>query len=190
MNIFFLNNDPKTAAQEHCDKHVVKMIVEAAQMLSTAHRMLDGFLIKEPRTNPKTGKVRMVKVWKHIEPLLDKELYQVTHPSHPSNLWTRQTRENYKWHYELFCALCDEYTYRYGKIHATDTKLRTILGQFPAKLQDGPLTPFPLAMQSQPQCIDLNDPIGSYRKFYHTKQDRFRMRWTKREVPSWFSYNK
>ena len=42
MNIFFLNRDPETAAKEHVDKHVVKMIVEYAQLLSTAHRMLDG----------------------------------------------------------------------------------------------------------------------------------------------------
>ena len=42
MNIFVLDNDPDTAARMMCDKHVVKMIVESAQMLSTAHRVLDG----------------------------------------------------------------------------------------------------------------------------------------------------
>ena len=42
MNIFFLNTDPKVCAQEHLDKHVVKMIVEYAQLMSTAHRLLDG----------------------------------------------------------------------------------------------------------------------------------------------------
>jgi hypothetical protein len=185
MNIFTLDNDPKIAAQMHCDKHVVKMIVEAAQMLSTAHRMLDGFQTTEARTL-ESGRVKTVKVWKHIESDLDAVLYQTTHPSHPSNLWTRQTRENYKWHYELFCALCDEYTHRYGKVHATDTKLRSILGQFPIKLQDGPLMPFPLAMKSNPECMDANDPVGSYRKFYQTKQARFKMKWTNREVPNWF----
>lgn len=187
MNIFTLDNDPITAAQSHCDKHVVKMIVEAAQMLSMAHRMLDGFQATEARTL-KSGKVKTVKLWKHIEADLDKVLYQATHANHPSNVWTRQTRENYKWHYQLFCALCDEYTYRYGKVHATDIKLRSILGQFPSKLQDGPLTAFPLAMKSNPECMDANDPVGSYRKFYQTKQVRFKMRWTKREVPVWFTY--
>ena len=185
MNIFTLDNDPKIAAQYHCNVHVVKMIVEAAQMLSTAHRMLDCFQTTEARTL-ESGKVKTVKVWKHIESDLDAVLYQTTHPSHPSNLWTRQTRENYKWHYELFCALCDEYTHRYGKVHATDTKLRSILGQFPIKLQDGPLMPFPLAMKSNPECMDANDPVDSYRKFYQTKQARFKMRWSKREVPFWF----
>ena len=35
MNIFAINENPIVAAQEQCDKHVVKMIVESAQMLST-----------------------------------------------------------------------------------------------------------------------------------------------------------
>jgi len=187
MNIFILDKDPISAAKQHCDKHVIKMIVEAAQMLSTAHRILDGVEIRESRTLA-NGTVRSVKVWKHFDQTMDSALYQATHANHPSNLWTRHTRENYKWHYELFRALCDEYTHRYGKIHATDTKLRTLLGQFPAKLSDGPLTPFALAMKSQPECIDANDPVGSYRKFYQTKQDKFSMKWTNREVPSWFVY--
>ena len=42
MNIFVLDKDPHIAAQMHCDRHVPKMIVESAQMLSTAHRLLDG----------------------------------------------------------------------------------------------------------------------------------------------------
>jgi hypothetical protein len=186
MNMFTLSNDPIEAAQMHCDKHVVKMIVEAAQMLSTAHRMLDGVEVREARTT-ESGKVRSVKVWKHFDSTLDAELYQATHANHPSNLWTRQTRANYKWHYELFCALCDEYTHRYGKVHATDAKLRSLLGRFPDKLHDGPLTPFPLAMMSEPQCMDANDPVGSYRRFYVTKKARFKMVWTNRPTPDWFT---
>lgn len=187
MNIFTIDSTPATAAQYHCDKHVCKMIIEAAQMLSTTHRMLDGFQATEARTL-KSGKVKVHKTWKHFDASLDSSLYQATHVNHPSNVWTRQTRANYKWHYELFLALCDEYTHRYGKVHATDIKLRSLLGQFPAKLQDGPLTTFPLAMKSNPECMDVNDPIASYRKFYHTKQARFKMVWSKREVPFWFTH--
>ncbi len=57
MNIFVLDEDPVISAQMMCDKHIPKMIVEAAQMLSTAHRMLDGYMEKRPS---KSGK-RMVK---------------------------------------------------------------------------------------------------------------------------------
>jgi hypothetical protein len=42
MNIFYLDKDPIKAAEYSCDKHVVKMILESAQMLCTAHRVLDG----------------------------------------------------------------------------------------------------------------------------------------------------
>ena len=37
MNIFVIDQDPKTAAQQLCDKHVVKMILESAQMLCSAY---------------------------------------------------------------------------------------------------------------------------------------------------------
>ena len=42
MNIFILDKDLQIAAQMLCDKHIPKMIIESAQMLSTVHRMLDG----------------------------------------------------------------------------------------------------------------------------------------------------
>ena len=189
MNVFVLSLDPVEAAQMHCDKHVVKMIVEAAQMLSTAHRMLDGVQVTESKTLD-SGKVRLVKRWLHTDPSLENTLYEVAHANHPCSIWTRTTRANYKWHYELFCALCDEYTFRYGKVHSTDTLLRSALRQFPSKLSEGEITSFPLAMKSQPSCMDHNDPVGSYRKFYHTKADRFSMTWKKRGAPSWWNPNK
>lgn len=186
--MFVLSQDPVEAARFHCDRHVVKMIIEAAQMLSTAHRMLDGVEIREPRTLD-SGKVRMIKVWQHFDSSMEKSLYQASHHNHPCTIWTRTTRANYKWHYELFCALCDEYTFRYGKVHKTDSALRSVLGQCPLKLQDGPQTMFPLAMSSSPECMDQNDPVESYRKFYHTKASRFTMTWKKRGAPYWWSHS-
>ena len=47
MNIFVLDRNPVIAAQMQCDKHIVKMIVESGQMLSTVHRMLDGKMEKQ-----------------------------------------------------------------------------------------------------------------------------------------------
>jgi len=46
MNIFYIDRDPVIAAQMSCDKHVVKMILESAQMLCAAHRVLDGVLTR------------------------------------------------------------------------------------------------------------------------------------------------
>ena len=104
MNIFYLNKDTKIAAIQHNDKHCVKMILEYAQMLSTAHRECDG----DKRAN-------------HLS------MYKKAHLNHPSTVWTRENEAQYNWLYELFVALADEYSYRYEKKHSTDLLLRTAL---------------------------------------------------------------
>ena len=115
MNIFYLDNDPVRAAKAHCDMHVVKMILEYAQLLSTAHRLLDGKLI---------GKKYELDRYNDV-------IYKATHRNHPSAVWARSNSVHYEWLYSLFIACCNEYTERYGKVHATDTKLRTILARLP-----------------------------------------------------------
>jgi hypothetical protein len=179
MNIFVLSRCPVEAAQMQCNKHVVKMIVESAQMLSTSHRMLDGKLYKGLS---KSGK-RMVKKWKLSHN--DDIVYNAVHVGHPCTVWTMKSIENYKWHYEHFEALCKEYTLRYGKIHASWTKLGQILSVPPKNIPQIGLTKFALAMNDQPQCM-FDDPVKAYKAFYQTKQDRFKMEWTVRDVPSWF----
>jgi hypothetical protein len=182
MNIFILDKDPEVAAQLQCDKHVVKMIVESAQMLSTAHRMLDGYVEKRPS---KSGK-RMINYWVHPKPYKEERLYKAVHHGHPSTVWTMESESNYIWHFDHFVALLDEYTYRYNKMHSTE-KLKELLCQPPKNISRDGLTPFKLAMADYPECIALGDPVEAYRAFYQTKQDRFKMVWTKREIPEWFN---
>ena len=184
INLFVLDNDPVKAAQLQCDKHVVKMIVESAQMLSTIHRMLDGKLMRAPSKSGKT----MSKQWIHPDPKLDEILYKAVHMHHPCTVWTAESNNNYNWHYVHFIGLCDEYTYRYGKIHGTDALLRDVLKNPPRNIPVGPKTAQPLAMKSNPECMNYRDIVGSYRKFYQTKQSRFKMAWTSRPVPEWFFY--
>jgi hypothetical protein len=93
---------------------------------------------------------------------------------------------NYNWHYAHFIALCDEYTHRYGKVHLTDRLLREKLAIAPNNIKCAGLTPFALAMKLYPECIYPDDPVRSYRAYYQTKQERFGMVWTKRDVPEWF----
>ena len=181
INIFILDADPVKAAQLQCNAHVVKMIVESAQMLSTVHRMLDG----EPTRVPSKSGKNKVKAWL-LGDYRNEKLYKAVHMNHPCTVWTRESKENYEWHYAHFVALCDEYTYRYGKTHKTDTELRDILREAPKHIPSKGLTLFPLAMKSNPECMFPKDPVKSYRMFYQTKQDRFKMVWTKREVPEWF----
>ena len=182
MNIFILSDDPVQAAQLQCDKHIVKMVLESAQMLSTAHRMLDGNVMKAPS---KSGK-RMVNKYVHPDLDMNEALYNAVHFNHPCTVWTMQSAKNYAWHFRHFIALCNEYKYRYGKTHMTDEKLRCVLAKYPENIPKKKQTPFALAMQNEPQCIFPNDPVKSYRSYYKTKQERFKMVWTKRETPEWF----
>lgn len=185
MNRFIIEATPKECAMAHCDKHVPKMVVEEAQMLSTVHRMLDGTIEMRPS---KSGK-RMVKYWK-LDDQREDILYKAVHMNHPCTVWARQTTGNYNWAYQMFVALCDEFSYRYGKTHKSDELLTHHL-MIPPKNIDPSLevTPFPLAMGSNPECMFHDDPVKSYRLFYQTKQERFKMVWSKREVPPWFSYS-
>jgi hypothetical protein len=182
MNIFALDKSPILAAQSQCDSHVIKMILESAQMLCTAHRVLDGTKVVGKRNG------RKYTYYEHSSDALHEGglLYKATHVNHPSNIWCRSTSDNYCWLYDHFIALCDEYTYRYGKVHLTDKKFRQLLFTTPVNIPQGCLTPFALAMKSQPQCMDESDPVKSYREFYQTKQDRMSMVWTKRSQPNWF----
>ena len=181
MNIFVLDMNPKTAAQLQCDKHVVKMIVESAQMLSTAHRMLDGYVEKRPSKSGKT----MVNYWVHPRQEMEDILYKAVHHKHPCTVWTQESVYNYRWHYDHFCALLEEYTYRYGKIHSTE-KLKYWLVKPPKNIPHVPFTEFKLAMKHQPQCMHEGETVRSYREYYKTKK-YFNMMWSKRGVPEWFN---
>jgi hypothetical protein len=157
------------------------MIVESAQMLSTVHRMLDGVLEKRKSKSGKTT----VKYWQ-LPDERENTFYKAVHMHHPCTVWTAQSNNNYTWHWVHFAALCDEYKYRYGKVHGTDKLLREALRDLPKNIPVGYLTQQPLAMKANPECMDPNDVVGSYRKFYQTKQHRFKMAWTKRDIPEWF----
>ena len=187
MNIFVLDESPFIAAEMQCDKHVVKMVTESAQMLSTAHRILDGEMYIEKSANG-----RNIKRWR-LDDEREDVLMKACHTGHPCTLWTMESINNYRWHYSHYCALAAEYEYRYGKKHGAfnrDTEIGEMLKWLPKKLYasqpDSRPTPFRLAMKANPECMVEGDPVQSYRNFYHTKQDRFKMAWTKRDIPWWF----
>ena len=185
MNIFILSDNPFEAAAQQCDKHVVKMVVESAQMLSTVHRILDGTLTT--LKDEKSGRVK--KHYAHPSRLYEDELYKAVHMNHPCTVWTALNSGNYEWHYSHWVGLATEYNFRYGKVHASFEKLRNILSNPPRNIVDGDRTTFPLAMNTNPECQFPEDPVKSYRMFYQTKQERFSMVWTQREVPEWFKVN-
>lgn len=175
MNIFFLDQDPQRAAEMHHDKHVVKMILETAQLLSSAHRVVDGKQFIDQSTG------RKIKRWKMDDPFIDERLYKATHVNHPSNIWARESEENYKWLYQLFVSLCYEYTYRYGKVHATCKKLAVLLSQPPKNINKGEMTKMPQAM---PDEYKTEDSVQAYRNYYIGAKKQ-QSKYTKRFAPKW-----
>ena len=153
MNIFFLSIDPYEAARLHCDKHVVKMILETAQLLYTAH-------------------------WVYESPLPE-HAYKKTHPNHPSARWVRESLSNYHWLCRLGLALCTEYNYRYGKIHKTQDHLEWLFSHPPERLKDIGWTLPRLAMPVEYHHVD---PVIAYIKYYLGAKSRLLV-YTKRPMP-------
>ena len=180
MNIFVLHPHPVVSAKQHCDKHVVKMILETAQLLSTAHRLLDG--VQDLRESS-TGKTQ-TKYWELPDNNMEGTLYRATMMNHPCAIWCRESDANYTWAYNLFAGLCDEYTHRYGKVHKTDMLLREALFETPKNIPKKiGLTPFKQAM---PEDVKHNDSIQAYRQYYLKYKASF-AKWTNREVPDWYA---
>ena len=178
MNIFILDKDPVNTAQAHCDKHVGKMLVEGCQMLSTAHRVLDG------KHSVVISKGRKKQVWT-LGPDLEDKLYKTSHFGHPCTKWVMQSSGNYDWLYNLCRALADEFVFRRGKQHKS-AKLLDILSTLPNNIKHNLRMPFALAIKNDPECICESDAYLSYRRYYIKKQYRMKMKWSKREKPSWW----
>ena len=119
MNIFVLDTDPKVSAQLMCDKHCVKMILEAGQMLCAAHWI--GALKSVNKELSDFKRVREAK-W-YAESHADSSLippWTLTHTRHPCTIWTSKNTGNYEWHAQLMRALLDEYTLRYQRHHKSE----------------------------------------------------------------------
>ena len=180
MNIFYLHNDPKICAEMHVDKHCVKMILEYAQLLSTAHRVIDGTLLVGI-----SDKGRKSTSWILPDNRND-ILYKATHLNHPSAVWVRKTDANYVWLFRLFGELMDEYTYRYGKTHACE-QLADALSYRPKNIPKGEFTEPTPAMPDHYKVA--GDSIQSYKNYYLGDKKRM-FSWKNRPyvLPTLFRY--
>ena len=203
MNIFYLSTNADECARYHCDKHVVKMILETAQMLSTAHRVLDGDKLAD-----------------------EKKLYKKVHVNHPSTKWVRESYANYSWAYDLLYSLCKEYTFRYNKYNKVQRSgLLTMLmvatlisvnpnvfpkdhyekkrGCYLIPVETRPVfldshTAPPMCMPDQykpskelldrkaSEYVRKHSTVQAYKKYYLGEKLSF-AKWTRREVPYWYS---
>ena len=184
MNIFYLHQDPKVCAEWAVDSHCVKMILEAAQLLSTAHRVLDGqeITLRVPmKTDP--TRIRKTKIWMLNNVYRDMVLLLATHVNHPCAIWCRESNNNYNW---LWCYLyehCKEYTYRYGKTHKVESSgLLNILSTPPNNIPVGYKTQPPSAMD--PKYIISEDAVENYRNYYKYGKAHLH-KWKNRQPPEW-----
>ena len=171
MNIFFLHTNPRRCARWHCDKHVVKMLLETCQLLYTCHWMIDG------KPNFKTAPIVLST---------GERGYKKCHMNHPCSKWLRTSLTSYRWLAALGLELLREYEYRYcGKIHSCGDHIQWLASHYPKNLEDfGWVEPF-LAM---PDEYKSGDPVASYRRYYkYDKKERGFLKYTKRNVPHWLN---
>lgn len=138
MNIFISSPSPTRSAKFLDNSRLIKMILETAQLLSTSLRFY-GF---------------------------DGDVYKSTHLNHPSAIWTRTTRGNYKWLLAHFRALNQEYTKRYGKVHKSAEKFQ-IFAINTYLIPDGKRTPFANCAANKDKGLDFKHlPVfEAYQKY-------------------------
>ena len=132
MNIFFLDFDTKKCAEYHCDKHVVKMILETAQLLCGVHWINES---EAP--------------------------YKLSHKNHPCAIWVRESLSNYLYLCDLGLELSKEYTYRYGKRHKSQDIIEWCLSNKPIIKDIGFTTP-PKAMPDEYKVSDVVESYRNY----------------------------
>jgi hypothetical protein len=183
MNIFYLDNDVTKCAESHVDKHVVKMILEYAQLLSTAHRIIDGV----PSTRlSKSGRQQKCYI---LPDEREQVLYSATHVNHPSAVWCRQNDSNYIWLSKLLLACCKEYTYRYGKVHKCEETglVKSLFFNLPKNISNGSFTGPTPAMPDE--CKVPGDSLQSYRNYYVMNKSHlwsWKGKINGRNKPNWF----
>ena len=154
MNIFFLSRNVWVCARWHLNSHCVKMILESAQLLSTA-----------------------IWVYGGVGPL------KLTHANHPCAIWARSGRANWIWLKMLAIALCKEYTYRYGRVHAVQQMI------YDMKCPDLDDVPFFDPPQAMPDQYKDPDSVIAYRNYYAIgkkelhKTSKGKYTWKNRPIP-------
>jgi len=188
MNLFLLNTLIDENVASLCDKHVVKMILETAQVVwATWHLHV--------------GDLGYIEQQHGIKP------YKKTHVNHPIAIWVRKHKNHYEYAVRYGLLLCHEYTRRYGKIHKTQAHLELLMQLgFPVQKMDvpppkkakpivkatcnipGDFMYFPMCFDESYVIRDDSDNVlgvESYRNYYKSKADKFKMAW-KTDVPIWF----
>jgi len=165
MNIFFLHTNPRKCARWHCDKHVVKMLLETCQLLYSAHWMLGRVDFSSAPLRKDGGRG-----------------YKKAHWNHPCAKWVRMSLSCYKWLTTLGLELLREYEFRYpGRLHGCAAHIQWLHYNPPPGLVDiGWIEP----ARAMPDIYKSVDPVTSYRKYYNGAKSRM-LTYTGRHIPHW-----
>lgn len=186
MNLFYLDQDIDKLAEYHVDSHVIKMVTEAAQLLTTTV-WVDHLLGYIPRKLT-SEELLVIKEAKAKEPSIEERTFTrflPTHINHPCAIWVRSSMDNYEWTHNYCDALNSEYRFRWQR--NMDHKSFTAASNLP------PVKHLPrLGITERPQCmpedIKDSDPILAYRMFYMLEKAPFAV-WKRREKPYWWDEN-
>jgi hypothetical protein len=164
VNIFYTNHDPALCAREHCDRHMVKMILESAQLLSTAH---------------------------HAHGSAAADMYRPTHQQHPCALWTRASYDHYVWLHTLFAHLLISFERKTGRSHAS-SRLYLPLRTPPAGIAALGFAEPPECMPDQYKVGSVVHSYHAYlnAKFaeWESRARPLSVEWWHGEVPGWKKY--
>lgn len=169
MNLFLLSLDRRQCVRWYADKHIVKMILELAQLLYSVWNALED------------------SNWKNYAP---DGGYKSTHINHPIAVWMRQSKQNYKFAMSYGHPMLEEYTRRYGKIHGCQKHLNWLVANIPSNLPDGILTQLPQAMPDEYKindgCGTMDDTVLAYRNYYkYFKVKTIKITYKNTEWPEW-----
>lgn len=177
MNIFYLSHKPSRCARWHCDKHVVKMILETTQLLYTAHWVLAAAAGTVPDFRSAPTLVSNPDQHGYIS---------IKNKKHPCAIWTRASLEHYAWLCHLGMALCEEFQHRFGKhkAHSCEEHIYWLVNHPPPTLKPTGWSEPPKAM---PDEYKRGDSIRSYRVYYKENKGAVRgiLHYSKRHQPHW-----
>ena len=174
MNIFFLSWSYEECAKLYCDQHVVKILLEIAQMLYTAHHTTSpsGWNANAPLT--KNGKAHG---------------YRPAHPKHPMTIWVGSTINNYMWTVKFGMALACEHHRRFGTVHSCVPHILWLFTNIPKSFSGNTSATaryategFPPNLTPPPMCMPLeyhdDNIVRAYQNYYKGDKLRF-ARWKK-----------
>jgi hypothetical protein len=178
MNIFYLSHKPSRCARWHCDKHVVKMILETAQLLYTAHWVLAAAAGQQPDLSKAPTLATNAEQRGYLS---------IKNAKHPCAIWTRESLEHYRWLCELGMALCEEFQHRFGahKAHSCEEHIYWLYANPPAQLESKGWRQPPQAMPEEYKR--KNDSVKAYRVYYRENKGLVRgiLSYSQRHRPHW-----